>query len=805
MLSEIRPAWRSLVRAPGFTAAAVLTLALGIGGNVAVFTIVERVVLRALPFPEPDRLVRVRDTLAGTDGQVYTPNVLPYRFEALARGVPALDRIAGQRAETVTLLGKDGGVMVQAAAVTAGAFELLGVAPRLGRTFTPREASLGTGSGAAVVSDRLWRTRFGGRPSVLGRPLPLAGRTLTVVGVMPPGYRFPYGADLWEPLALEASDLRDLVVIGRLAPDGSVEKANAQAAAVAKRLEREGPAAGGRGRGFRVAPLKRDLLRGQQGVPIALMAAVGFLLLLACGNLASLMLARSIVRQREMAIRAALGASRLRKATQVLTETALLSFAGGALGLFLSGSAVRLISSLVPPLLDDYLRLGSPDSSANAALFATGLSAATALLFGLLPAWRSWRVDPASALAAGGRSGTLTAANRRLLAAFVVGEIAVAALLAGAACAMVADWRDREARRPGLTPRGLIAVELSVREAGGGAAEGASRAPLVSRVLEKVRTLPGVTSAAVTTTNPFRGISWGVRVIPGPTADPAAELPTVSMRVATPGLFRTLETPLFEGRDFSPADGAASAPVAIVGRHLARRFWGKQSPLGRTVTRRAPDGSLVPATVVGVVEEVPDRGLLGDSIYFPYAQLATHEAAEIVHLMVRRPGSIATTGREVARAVASVDPGIGVASIFSMEELFEQTMTSNRVGSSVLAFFAGFGLLLATVGIFAIVSFLALHRRPELGIRVAVGASPRQIRALVLRQGLLLAAGGCAIGLVLALGANRALAHAITDFTPRPLLCAAVALVLFAVTLVATDFPARGAAACDPLETLRDA
>lgn len=805
--TDLRPAIRSLLRAPGFTAAAVATLALGIGGSVAVFTIVERVVLRSLPFPESDRLVRVRDTLQASDGQVYTPNVLPYRCEALAHGAPAFDRVAGQRAETVTLVGREGGVTLQAAAVTAGAFELLGVSPRLGRTFTAAEESLGTASGVAVVSDRLWRTRLGGSPAIVGRPLTLADRTVTVVGVMPQGYRFPYGADLWEPLALDASDTRDLVVIARLAPGATVFAANAQAAGVAGRLDREGPVSG-RGRGFRVVPLKRDLLRGQQGVPIALMAAVAFLLLLACGNLASLLLARSIVREREMAVRAALGATRLQRVGPLFSEAAVLALAGGALGLFLSKSAVRAISALVPPLLDDYLRLGSVDSSASTGLFAFGLSAVTAVLFGFLPAWRSSRADPAAALASGGRSSTLSVANRRLLAGFVVGEVAVAALLLGGACVMAADWMDRLRRPSGLSPDGLIAVELSVREAGDGSARLVardSRARLVARIVEGVRAIPGVTATAVSTTNPLEGTSWGVRVAKGSSVDPAAEFPTVSMRIATPGLFSTLSTPLLEGRDFTEADRIGAPAVAIVGRHLARRFWGGESPLGRTITRRTPNASYIPMTVVGVVEEVPDRGLLRDSIYFPYAQLSDHEAAEDIHVMVRRAGAAETTGREIARALAGIDPRIGVASIDSMDELFARTLTSSRLGSQVLSFFAAFGLLLATVGIFAIVSFMTLQRMPELGIRAALGAGPGQIRTLILRQGTVLAARGCAIGLLLSFAANRALAGAVTDFSPRPLLCAAVTLVLFAVAIAATDVPARRAAARDPLEALRNA
>jgi putative ABC transport system permease protein len=800
--AELRPALRSLARSPAFTAAAVATLALGIGGNVTIFTVVERVVLRSLPFPEPERLVRVRDTLQAADGQVYTPNVLPYRCEALERGLPALESVAGQRAETVTLLSPEGGVTLQAAAVTAGAFELLGVAPRLGRAFTAQESRLGTGSGSAVVSDRLWRERLGGSPAILRRALPLADRTLTVVGVMPPGYRFPYGADVWEPLALDAADLRDLVVIGRLAPGASLETARAQAAALARRLDREGPVAG-RGRGFRIAPLKQDLLQDQQGVPLALMAAVGSLLLLACGNLASLLLARSITRQREMAIRAALGATRLERARQSLAESVLLALAGGGLGLLLSHSGVALVGSLVPPLLDDYLRIGSPDSSAAAAGFALALTAATAALFGFLPAWRSSRADPASVLAGAGRASTLSAGNRRLLGAFVVGEIALAVLLTGAAVAMVADWRDRAGRSPGLSPTGLAAVELSVREAGGGSPDGADRARLVDRVLESVRAIPGVVSAAATTTNPFEGTSWGVRVTEGSTVDPTTELPTVSMRIATPGLFRAFETPLLAGRDFTDADRAGAAPVAIVGRHLARRFWGTQSPLGRAITRRAPDGSYVPMTVVGVVEEVTDRGLLADSIYLPYAQLAGHEAAETVHVMVRRRRASAVTGSELARAVAAVDPRIGLASIAAMDDLYARTLTPRRLGSQILSFLGGFGLLLAAVGIAAVVSFFALQRRTELGIRAAIGATPGQIRGLVLRQGLALATSGCGIGLVLALAANRGLAHAVEDMAPRPSLCAMTAALLFAVALLAADVPARRAAAADPLETLR--
>jgi hypothetical protein len=276
------------------------------------------------------------------------------------------------------------------------------------------------------------------------------------------------------------------------------------------------------------------------------------------------------------------------------------------------------------------------------------------------------------------------------------------------------------------------------------------------------------------------------------------------MRIATPGVFRVLGTPMLEGRDFDAGDRTGSPPVAIVGRHLARRFWGAERPLGRAITRRAPDGSFVAMTVVGVVEEAPDRGLLPDSIWLPYAQLAGHEAAETVHVMVRRAGPLASTGREISRAVAGADPRIGIASIASMEDLFRRTLASHRLGSAVLSSLAGFGLFLAALGVAGIVSFFALHRRPELAIRAAVGASPSQIRRLVLRQGAAAAASGSAIGLVLALAAQRALAHAVADLAPRPLVGAGTALALFLVTLVASDLPARRAAAADPLESLRN-
>jgi hypothetical protein len=396
---------------------------------------------------------------------------------------------------------------------------------------------------------------------------------------------------------------------------------------------------------------------------------------------------------------------------------------------------------------------------------------------------------------------SLSGGVRRLLSGFVVAEIALATLLLAGGALMLADFWERQQRSLGLQAANLFSVEVPLRDASEGSAD--RRRQIVGEALRSVSAIPGVASCAATTGNPFSQRRWGVRIAPAEKVDPGRELSTVNLRLVTPGLLRTYGTVLVAGRECDESDRPDSPPVVVVSRGLARRFWGEESPLGKRLVRRAPDGSLVGMTIVGVAGDIREVGDIQESVYIPYEQMAGSEAAETIYVMVRGQGSRGWA-REVPRVLARVNPRLGIAETGFMDALYDANLKQNRAGTSILAFFAGFGLLLASMGILATVSFVALQRRSELGIRAALGATPPQIRRLILRQGFALAVAGCSVGLLGALAANRALSAAIGEFQVRPGLCAAVAAALLLVTAAASDMPARQAARRDPLKALRE-
>ncbi|HTD51432.1 MAG TPA: FtsX-like permease family protein, partial [Thermoanaerobaculia bacterium] len=623
----------------------------------------------------------------------------------------------------------------------------------------------------------------------------------TIVGVLPSEFRFPYACDVWQPLTIETTDTRDLFVIGRLAPGVTLATANAELNDIAKRQEARGPAII-RDRSMNARFLRDAMVQDEKRIPVALMAAVGFLLLLACANLASLLLVRSVARQRELAVRAALGAGRARQLRETLAETLFLAFAGGALGLVLAGWAAEPMAVLVPRVFGEDLPLTGSRIGLPVTLYACALSGVTGLLFGLVPALRRSGADPATLLADAGRSASLSAGTRRLLSGFVVAEVALATLLLGGGALMIADFWDRQHRDLGLRAVNLLSVEVPLRDATGDSPE--RRRRLVGEMLRSVTAIPGVASCAVTTGNPFSERRWGVRIAPARTVDPSRELSTVNFRLVTPGLFRTYGTAVKAGRDCAESDRQDTSPVVVVSESLARRFWGRDDPVGKRLVRRAPDGSLVGMTIVGVVADIRENSDIQEAVYLPYDQAAGLEAAETIYLMVRGRGSFSGWAPQVSRALERVDPRLGIAETGFMNALYEANLKQNRAGTSILAFFAGFGLLLASIGILATVSFVSLQRRGEFAIRAALGATPTQIRRLILGQGFLLALAGCLVGLLLAFAANRLLANAIADFRVRPWLCVGVASVLLIVATAASDGPARQAARRNPLEALRN-
>ncbi|MDQ6893651.1 MAG: ADOP family duplicated permease [Acidobacteriota bacterium] len=798
IVQDVRYALRSLRRAPGFAAASVLTLALGIGGNAAMFSLVDRVVLRALPFPDSSRLVRVRDAVLGAGGQVYRGNLTPARWDAIRARAGAFDRWTAQRAESLTWIARDGAAPLEGASVSPGTFELLGAVPVRGRVFTPEEERQGGESGVAVVSEDFWRSRLGSDESVLGRSLRLADRTRTIVGVLPRGFHFPYHAEVWLPLRVDPADGRDLLTIGRLAPGKSLEITAAEMADLARRFDAQDPAA--RGRSIDVMPLKQDLLRGEERVPLALLGSVGFLLLLACANLAALLLSRSVARQREIAIRAALGASRARRLRQLLIESVVLALAGGVAGLALGAAGSTLLSGLVPRVLGEELGLSASSGRGSIAIFSIVLSCLAGLLFGSIPAWLASRANPSDVLRQEGRSGSMSAGNRRLLGSFVAAEVAFATLLLAGAAFLLSDVARRQRRPLGVETAGLLSVEVPLPPE----SSGPDRTRAVAKILAAARSAPGVFVAAATSVNPFWGGTWGMGIVPEGAPGDASKPSSVNVRFVTPGLLRAWGTPLQSGRDFSDADQPGSPDVAIISRRLARRFWKDADPVGRTILRQASGRQTARMTVIGVAGEVLDESELTEAIYLPYAQRASTPGAERVFLMIRGEASGGAWMAGALAAIRRADPKVAIGESELMSRLYARTLSGSRLGASILAGFAAFGLLLATIGVFGLVAFLAGQRRQEIGIRVALGAGPSQVRSLLLGHGFRLAAAGCGAGLALSYPAWRLLTSQLSDFSAPPALALCVAAALLAIAAAASDVPARRAARAAPTEMLRN-
>jgi putative ABC transport system permease protein len=798
---DLRYALRSLGKNPGFAAAAIATLALGIGGNCAIFGVVNAIFLRPLPFPEPQRLVRLLEKTTTPSGQTYTGNLLPSRYERITAENGLFDRTTAQRVERLTLTGSGDPVRVDGASLSAGSLALLGVVPALGRTFRPEEERAGEASGVALVSHRLWQERFGGDPSLPGRAIRLDGRSAVVVGVLPAGFHFPYRADVWLPLRIDPSDRRDLLVIARLAPGRTLSNARAQAPAIARRLEESDPA-GIRDRGLEIVSLHSNLVREEDRVPLLLLAAMGSFLLLACANLANLILARSTARQRETAIRSALGASRWRHVRQSLSESLLLSALGAGAGLLLARWLSGPLDALMPRVLLEELPSGRGGLDLRLLAFAAAAAVATGLLCGLAPALSSARLDVGPLLKSVGRSAAGGGENRRLLSGFVVLQVAISTLLLSGAFAMMAGFHEKRTRDLGVDPKNLLHAELEFPLSR--YESGAQRVRALDEILRRISSIPGVSRAAATSVNPLWGGTWGIGIAPGPLASDPREYRSVNVRLVTPGLLRAMGTALLSGRDVSATDREDSPPVAVVSRRMARRIWGEGAALGQTVARRSARGEPVRMQVVGVAADVADFGEMEETVYLPYRQLSNSEDAETVHLMVRGEPGRSGFAAEVARAARAVDPALALAEVSPMEGLYAESLSQQCLGTLVLGAFGVFGLALAVIGTYGVTAFRVGRRSTEIGIRLALGAQPAGIERLFVRQGFGFSVAGGLLGIAAMELARPHLARALgPGFAGSPGLDAAVVGVLVAAGTLASWAPARRAAHRDPLASLR--
>ncbi len=801
LLQDLRFAVRSLGKHPGFAAVIVLTLGIGIGANSAIFSVVDASLLRPLPYADPDRLVQVQARRGADELGVSWLDYLDWKAQSRAFA----DLAYFQEAK-VHLGFEDGAEAAGAVMTTRSLFSLLGVQPALGRGFLPEETVAGAAP-VAVISDDLWRRRFIADPKVLGRTVRLEGESHTVIGVMPPGFHFPTNADLWvcvEPLERQNQNprtVRGMEVIGRLAAGATLERAAADLRSVAAGLGRQHPASNA---GVEVLPVPlRDRWVGNVRTSLLLLlGACGFLLLIACANVANLLLARALARQREISVRTALGAGRPRLVRQLLTESLVLALLGGAAGLALSaGGTQLLLRALIaasPAELPAWIHI---QVDAGVLAFTFGVSVLAGLLFGLAPLVPTTRLDLQAVLKEGGR-GTDGSGSRHVRQLLVVSEVALALLLLLGAGLMTKSLLRLWSVDPGFRPQGVLA--LTARFPYFRIEDTKDRAALYRQALERLASLPGVESVGANTDMPLSGTEAWHRVdfaLPGQTAEEAQLNPEANLQRITAGYFRTLGIPLLRGRAFEDALEQEGAPrSAIVNRSFAQRQWPNQEPLGKRVILGKAERRRE-WTVVGVVGDVRHQGLDregGLDLYVPFFQFPSFDALTFV---VRGRGDLATAARTELRAVS---PELLVESAMPLESLLSGALWQPRLWGLLFGAFSAIALLLAAVGIYGVMSFTVGQRTREIGLRMALGAGRAAVARLILGQGLRLTLTGIAAGLLAAVALARLLTGLLYQVEPTdPSTWLALSLLLTAVALFATWIPAQRAMRTDPMVALR--
>jgi putative ABC transport system permease protein len=801
---DLRFGVRMLRRSPLTTGLALLTLALGIGANTAIFSVVDGVLLQPLPVPHPERLIRVIDTNPGKDLPRFgssAPNFRDWREQSRA-----FESLAAFHPNTYNLSAASTPETLAAGNVTWEFFRVLGARPALGRFFRPEEDRPGAAR-VAVLSNALWRSRFGGERGVLGRRVLLDGHAHTVIGVAPTAAAaLSPEIAVWVPLAADYQQWRSgrhLRVFGRLRAGTGLARAQAEMSAIAARLERQYPA-DNLGWGVRLRPLHEEMVERIRPALVLLRLAVGAVLLIACANVASLMLARLAAREREIAVRSALGAGRGRLARQVVVESVVLFAAGGALGLLLAAwgtpALVTLYGGAIP-------RAEATGVDGRVLAFSLLLTFGAGLLVGLVPAFSQLLGnDRHRALKEGGRALAGSRGGRRLRRLLVLAEVALALTLLVAAGLLLRSFARLQAVDPGFAAGGVLGVTLSLPEATYGENALPRRVAFQRQALARVRALPGVTAAATVYPLPFSGRdyfdSFYVEGRPRPSS---ADLLPVAVSAVSPGYFQTLRIPLLHGREFGEHDDAASPPVAVVSRALAVRSWPGEDPIGRRISfdLKAPESSRRWWTVVGVVEDVRSRSLGLEpegSVYRSQLQWPQWD----FWLVARTPGNPGSLAAPVRRSLQMIDPDLPLDRIQTLRELVDRSLAERRVRTLLLSLFGGLALILAAVGIYGLISDSVTQRTHEIGIRVALGAGRAQVLGLVLRQGMGLVGAGLAAGLAGSWLAARLLADQLFQVSAAdPLTFAAMVLVLAAVALVANWVPAQRATEVDPLEALR--
>jgi putative ABC transport system permease protein len=811
-LKDVRYAFRRLRKTPGFSAIVLLTLALGIGANSAIFSVVNTVLLRPFPYRDPERLVVVDHfypSLNNLEAGASAPGYRDLRDKAqifdgvfvMTGWAPALTGTGGEPQR------------LQGTRASGLIFKTLGVAPVVGRPFTPEDDVPGKNH-VVVLSHGFWQRQFGGDGSIVGKRMILNGEPYDVIGVMPASFRDFTGrapSDLWTPLALSPEQLSDnnrtneyLTLVARLRPGITVERARGDMKAFASQLRAQFPTQYASDWTLKVTPMNEKVSGRIRPALLVLLGAVGFVLLIACANVANLLLARAASRIKEVAIRSALGATRRDLLRQLMAESLLLAVVGGALGLGLAWLGMKGVVALKPANVP---RITELRIDGVVTLFTLGVAVATGLIFGLMPAIQTSRANLQETLKEGGRSGSADRSGHTMRRVLVVAEVALALTLLTGAGLLIRSLALLQGVNPGFDSSNLLTFNVSIP-----GAKYRSDTALVQyweRAIETVRAVPGVTSVGITSTMPFSG-NWstGSFSVEGYQPPPGKPGPWGDQRVVSPGFFPTLKVPLIKGRNFTEQDGVTGGQVVIVDEEMVKRYWPNADPIGKRVTFNDPqrDSVINWMTVVGVVGHTKHEGLDAESrvqLYHPYHRYGF--IGNGMSFAVRTIGDPNRAVPAVRAALHAIDQDVPISNIATMDANIANSMGQRRFAMMLLGLFAVMALVLASIGIYGVMSYSVTQRAHEIGIRMALGAARQRVLGMVMRQGLALVGLGVVIGVAGAFGLTRLIASQLYGVHPTdPTTFVVVAVTLTGVAALATFIPAMRATRVDPVVALRD-
>ena len=803
---DLRYGIRMLAKSPGFTAVAVIALALGIGANTAIFSVVNAVLIRSLPFRNPEQLVMVWEKNRPRNraqNVISAANYLDWRDQNTV-----FEQMSGVFDYRANLTGVDDPEELPTQVVEANFFDLLGVNASLGRTFVAEEGVAGHDN-VVVLGQSLWKRRFGGDPAMIGKTIKLSGQDFTVIGIAPPDFQFLIKsgsltgkqAELWMPMTFSPNSRvrrgRFMTAVARIKPGVTLAEAQTEMDGIAANLEKQYVDFNS-GWGVNLVPLRTQLVGPIRPALLVLLGAVAFVLLIACANVANLLLARAATRQREIAIRTALGAGRWRVVRQLLTEATVLAALGGAFGLLLAMWGVDLLLALTPK---DLLGLRDVGVDYRVLGFTFGVSVLTGVLFGLAPALEASRPNLNESLKEGGRGAVTGGRNHRLRDMFVVAEIALALVLLIGSGLMIRSFARLQSVDPGFDAKNLLTVRVLLPRLRYG--EDPPCKAFFKQLTERVQALPGVRSAGTVSYLPITsGGAATIFDIEGRPPLPPGEELVGDVRVVDGGYFGTMGIPLLQGRTFNERELTDESHVVVINETMARDYFPGEDPIGKRVTISMKDEN-VPSEIIGVVRDARYIGLdtaVRPMTYWPYPELVYSGMT----LVVRTEGEPLALAESVRREVLAIDKDQPVADVRTMESWVSDSVSRTRFSAMLLGIFAGVALLLAAVGIFGVMSYAVSERTHEIGVRMALGARTSDVLALVVRQGMVLALVGVGIGLGAAFGLTRVMVSLLFGISATdPITFAAIPVLLALVALLACYLPARRAARVDPMIALR--